>query len=511
MNKGIALGALIIGLIALAVVKFFAVEESTELTVATSDAQGLKENVRIGMDNWMGYYLLCSKHFKSSLRNQGIRSTCENDNADLQNRFAKLKKGELDFAVTTIDAYLALGADYTFPGTIVMVIDESKGGDALLAWEDTVSSIDELKNNPALRVALTQDSPSEHLVRSLAVHFDVANFKRRGDWLVSADGSEDSAKKLLSKQVDAAVLWEPDVTKALQTPGIKKIIGTEDTERLIVDVLLVNRKFAKNKPQVVEAVMNDYFDSLKFYQQNPDNLVKELRKETGLKSGAIQSMLKGVAWVSLTDNAYDWFSTISQSAPAEYLMDTIESSMSILTDTGVLSSNPLPDQNPYSITQSKFIEQLFDTKIGEVPNNRQEAKAKTFSLLDGAAWEALREVGTLKVRKVTFARSSGELSLAAKEMLDHAAQDLAHYPNYRIMVKGHTGLGGDKAANKSLSQDRADAVSRYLNITHGINENRVYANGVGSEEPLARLPDENRRAYKYRLPRVELILKSGAL
>lgn len=507
MNKIIALGVLVVGIIALLLFKGFSDDKSAAKTVATSDAQSIHESIKIGVDSWVGYYPLCSKNFKAAMRNDGIRVVCE-DNADIEKRFEQLKKNELNFAVTSVDAYLALGKKTHFPGTIIAVIDESKGGDALLAWEETVSSLDDLKTNPALRVALTKDSPSEQLVRSLAVHFDVPAFLSRGNWLVEANSSEDAANKLKKHQVDAAIVWEPDVTKTLQTKGIKKILGTEDTERLIVDVLLVNRDFAQSKPDVVKALLTRYFESLNFYRDNPDSLISELKKSTALNTTDVQAMLKGVKWASLSDNAYDWFSTIDRVSGPAYLVNVIDSSYEILNATGVLKANPLPNENPYSITQSSFIDALYQS-IASQSYVRQSQTGTQFHPLSDVQWAALRDVGTLKVRNISFSRSSAELSLDAKRMLDKEAQDLAHYPNFRILIKGHTGLSGDAKANRVLSQDRADAVMRYLSVTHAIDENRMKAIGAGSDEPLAKKANESNRDYKYRLPRVELILKSG--
>lgn len=510
--KAIAGLVLALGILGLIGVKLFVMDSESKQVVQTSDAKHLKATVRIGMDSWIGYYQLCSKHFRSSLRNIGIRSACENDNADIASRLQKLQRGDLEFAVATVDAYVALGADYNFPGTIIAVIDESKGGDAMVAMSDIVSSIDDLKGNTALRVALTPDSPSEHLTRSLAVHFDVQNLKRRGKWLVEANGSEEALKMLEQGRVDAAVLWEPDVTRALQMDGVSKVIGTEDTEKLIVDVLLVNRDFLASRPDIVKETLSVYFDSLQFYRQSPNNLVRELTKETGLKSSAVQSMLKGVKWASLSDNAYDWYSTAPQSLTNEYLVETIESAITILKETGGLSSNPLPNRNPYLITHSEFIGQLFDEKVGSVdPRAFSTEHAKKFAILSSDEWNELREIGTLKVRNVQFQSSSGDLSMDAKRVLDEAAKDIAHYPNYRILIKGHTSTLGDPKANMVLSQDRADSVLRYLSITHGIQEARLHPRGVGGNEPLARLPNESNRTYRYRLPRVELILMSGDL
>ncbi|KJG01975.1 OmpA family protein [Photobacterium angustum] len=511
MNKTIAAIVLVIGIVGLFLFKSFSDNRSEAQTVATSDAQSINKTVRIGVDSWVGYYLLCSKNFKANLRNEGIRSVCD-DNPDLEERFNQLKKGEIDFAVSSVDAYLALGKKFQYPGTIIAVIDESKGGDALLAWDETVSSIDDLKNNPALRVALATDSPSEQLVRSLAVHFDVSTFMHRGNWLVATDSAEEAAEKLKKHEVDAAVVWEPFVTKSLGIKGIKKILGTEDTEHLIVDVLIVNRDFADKNPDVVMTVLEKYFDALKFYKNSPDSLVRELKKSTNLSTTDVQAMLKGVKWIDLYSNAYEWFSSVNAISGNEYLISVIENDLDILSATGVLKKNPLPDENPYLITQSSFTNELFKSKIGHAQKAQLNSNNTIkFNKLTNKQWAELHEVGTLKVRKIQFSRSSSALTLEAKRMLDEAAKDLAHYPNFRILVKGHTGISGDPGPNKILSQYRSDAVIRYLSITHGIDENRMKAMGMGSEEPLSRKPNESNRSYKYRLPRVELMLKSGTL
>ncbi len=67
------------------------------------------------------------------LRSTGYVLNCDDDKADYAKRMQRLKGGELQFAVATIDAYLLNGAPNAFPGTIVAVIDESKGGDAIVA------------------------------------------------------------------------------------------------------------------------------------------------------------------------------------------------------------------------------------------------------------------------------------------------------------------------------------------------------------------------------------------
>ena len=107
-----------------------------------------------------------------------------------------------------------------------------------------------------------------------------------------------------------------------------------------------------------------------------------------------------------------------------------------------------------------------------------------------------------------FQSGTAELNYDGKTELDRVMDIVRHYPNFRIQIKGHTGLGGDAAENKLLSQERAESVARYLNVTYSVDQNRLRVLGLGSDQPLPRLQGEAERAYNYRLPRVELSLLS---
>jgi hypothetical protein len=156
---------------------------------ATSDAGATKGTIRVGMDSWVGYVPLCSAEMRSELRAGGFLLKCIDDSANYPQRFAQLRAGELDLAVATVDSYLLGGVKEGFPATIVSVIDESRGGDAVVARKDRVAAVDDLKRAQDVKIAFTPASPSEHLLRALAVHFDIGMLRNaRGPWRVEAAG-----------------------------------------------------------------------------------------------------------------------------------------------------------------------------------------------------------------------------------------------------------------------------------------------------------------------------------
>ncbi len=513
---------LLLGTIALAALYYYK-PDVLDPHRGTSDAGKADRVVNIGTDNWIGYIPLCGKEMRRRMHASGYLLRCIDDSADYAARMKKLRSGELQLAVATVDSFLLNAASEKFPAVIVGVLDESKGGDALIAHKDRIANLEELKKRSEFRIAFTPASPSEHLLKAVGTHFDVPALRdRKGKWRVEVSGSSDALKRFEAKEVDAAVLWEPDVSRALEKPGRVKLLGTEDTRRLIVDILLASRDTLQKSPETTAVLLGHYFRTLKYYRDNPQELTDEVRSAANVSETQATIMLKGVRWITLTENASDWFGiTLAGRNPSEGLIDTIEATSQILIDSGDFSSSPIPERDPYRLQYRRYIEELQQGAVAgqfqhtpgaqtAVPADKEMPAEKNFAVLSDAQWNGLIEVGTLKIRPITFQTGTADLSYEGKVELDNAVQSLTHYPNFRIVLKGHTGMRGDAAANQQLARERADAVKRYLVVTHNLSEARLHALGFGSAKPLTRLADESDRAYDYRLPRVELSLVAEA-
>lgn len=476
---------------------------------STSDASDKKGTVVIGVDGWVGYFPLCSPQMKKRLYQSGYGLKCVDDAADYNERLKKLKKDDYQFAVATVDSYVLNGESHDYPGPVVAVIDESKGGDAVVAWEDKVASLDDLKTTIDYKVAFTPDSPSHHLIKAIASHFDIEHLRDKARH-VETDGSEAALKKILDKQVDVAVIWEPDVTKALSNKGIVRLLGTEDTRHLIVDILIASRKTVKSNPDLVKVMLNDYFRTLKYYREHQDELEEEIAEHYSITKKQAESLLKGVQWATLIENVRNWYGITNAGFSEEALITSIESAVDILLENNNFSSNPLPDEDPYRLVNSSFVQELNDHFASAsgftTPNTSTDSNKLVFAPLSNDRWDKLETIGSLKTRNIIFVSGTSDLTHEGKNQIDQQMADLVHYPNFRIEVRGHTGLRGDSVQNMALSQDRADSVLRYLMITHGLEENRARAKGYGATQPLVRSPGESDRRYSYRLPRVEIKL-----
>ncbi|SDN06788.1 OmpA family protein [Siphonobacter aquaeclarae] len=105
----------------------------------------------------------------------------------------------------------------------------------------------------------------------------------------------------------------------------------------------------------------------------------------------------------------------------------------------------------------------------------------------------IEEGNKIVLNTVYFPQSRAELDSASLSELDRLATAMKENPGMEINLEGHTDNLGDFNANIVLSQQRVDAVKRYL-AGKGIAAGRVTSKGYGSSRPIAsNLTEENRK------------------
>jgi outer membrane protein OmpA-like peptidoglycan-associated protein len=88
----------------------------------------------------------------------------------------------------------------------------------------------------------------------------------------------------------------------------------------------------------------------------------------------------------------------------------------------------------------------------------------------------------MKVNQITFGRGSSEITVQGQRELRDLADRFSSCPEYYMLVVGHPSSKGDKEANLTLAQQRADGVSKFLQEL-GVNPNRLKgkAGGQGND------------------------------
>ena len=479
----------------------------------TDAGKDFKATLKGAADAFSGYYFYRSPYLQKLMRRSNYRVIITDDFANgdgYKERFEKLAAGEYDFVVATVDSDILNSAQLNFPGVITMIGDVSKGADCVLALKEMGEELDDFRGEE-FRIALTPDSPTEHVLKNVKAHFGIAEFHPpKGSPLrVETKGSEEALQLLIDRKVKVAGVWEPQCSQGKARDDIVEVFSTKDTEGYVVDVLIWNRKFLADNLPLVRKFQENYFRTLKFYFDNPDNLVAELKKETGLSEDLVKAVIDGIAWQNLTDNATRWFGIALPGEDAdEYIVSVIESTVKVLMQNGDFQKNPLPeDGNPYAIFYPDIIEDLYKMGLDATSGGPAGLVKASFSQLPPERWAQLSSKGNLKVPPIEFMGGDYILTFVGNQQLDSLAADLKHFPSYRIMVIGHTSAGGDESVNQELSLKRAQAVIQYLTMVHDYDPNRCLAVGKGGSEPLSKEIGEDPRRWRKRQKRVQIVLK----
>jgi outer membrane protein OmpA-like peptidoglycan-associated protein len=473
---------------------------------ATSDSR-LSITIRIGGDGYLGYWFITAPDTRREAARRGIAIAFQDDGGTYAARLQKFANREYDAIVLPVSSYVQHGAAQKFPGVIVAAIAESKGADGIVGFADKfpTGNVRDL-NNPGLKVVYTADSPSSFLLDLTIVGFDLFHLASTNTWRVEVGGARDALERARRHEGDMFVLWEPELSRALQeVPELKYLWGSDKFSGYIKDVFVFHRDFVQRHEKELSDFFDVYFTVMRSYANDRTRLLTDMAQSTHLPREAVESILQKIDWYDLFENAAQQFGLgpSTDTTGTDGIVKTIIACTDILRRMGKLSRDPL-DGNPYVIINSSLLEKLLKSAPAMV--GRQGGSPVDFKLLSDDAWKSLREVGTLRVEPITFQTGGELLDAASKEQVDKiAALLINHYPGYRVAVRGHTGAG-DEDENRKLSLARAKVVAQYLSAVHAIDADRLHAEGMGASQPPPRKPGESERAYRYRLPRVEFVL-----
>jgi outer membrane protein OmpA-like peptidoglycan-associated protein len=430
---------------------------------------------------------------------------------DFKERFRGLEKGDCDFVAATIDSYLANGAESGFPGVITWVIDESYGADAIIGGPK-VKTVDAL-NDANLKGALVGFSPSEFLLKAQIVNFRmtallprVASFRM--------DKAEDAYAALVKGKADFAVLWEPFVSQALkEVNGATRLLDSSQTKGVIVDVAIASRKALASDPGLAEKVARAYFNSLNYYLDHADEFRELAAADSKKDAATATTMLNGVKFTPFSENCRTWFG-LDAKLPEDGLVDAINRIARILGEVGDLKGDPLAG-NPFSIVNSKPLRTLFEAPAELLANEVRTpgptpmpGGAAFFRRLSDDEWRRVagKVVGTLVDEPIIFGSGSAGIPEDFQATLRDAVYKLAHYPKYRVIINGYVSPGADPQADQQLSEERALVIKRYLVEQGGVQEDRIFSQGLGSTDLPAKSPDESDTAWKRRARRAKIYL-----
>jgi NitT/TauT family transport system substrate-binding protein len=278
--------------------------------------------MRIGMHVWPGFEPLFLARQAKSLNETDFRLVEFSNGSEVGRAF---RNGTLDAACLTLDEVFYMIQDGLNP-VILLVMDESRGADAVLAHPE-IKSLSELRGK---RIAVEVSAVEAYmLTRSL-----------QNAGLTIKDVTPvylPIEKHLVAYKdglVDAVVTYEPVRTKLLSL-GAVDLFNSSMIPGEIVDVLVVRRDYLENHPGRGVLLRQTWFAALEQIRQSPHESARFMAFREQVTTEEFQASLQRLHFPNEQEN----YVLLDRAAPK--LLVTAERLKAVMLESGLLSENIL--------------------------------------------------------------------------------------------------------------------------------------------------------------------------
>ncbi len=211
---------------------------------------------------------------------------------------------------------------------VVLVNDNSYGADGLVV-QDGIGSIEDLKG----KTVATEVGTLEHMfflkiLEENNMTIDDVNFVNMT--------INDAGPAFIAGSIDAAVLWEPTLSTAMEAGG-KLLYSTKEEPGLIPDTLAVRQDVLDSSQEAVQKIVDSWFDGVEKLKIKDQDFIDAICKGAELEHDDYMVMLDGV---TIFDRAMNE-ETFKEGDNYTYLSYTLQKSAEFLMDTKMI--NKIPD------------------------------------------------------------------------------------------------------------------------------------------------------------------------
>ncbi|MEK4486644.1 ABC transporter substrate-binding protein [Psychrobacillus sp. FSL H8-0484] len=249
------------------------------------------EPLKVTLPTWTGYGPLFLAEEKGFFEKNGVDvelSVIEG----LGERKAALAGGKVDGMATALDVQVTF-AGAGIPVEVVWLFDDSYGGDGILVKND-INSVKDLKGK---KMAFEVGSTSQMLALTALAQGGLTE----EDVTVVQMSAGDAGAAFAAGQVDAAVTWEPWLSKGAEANG-KVLLSTKDLPGIIIDTVAFHEDVIKNRPEDVKAFVKAMGEAMDFWKDNKKEANEIMAKGLGIDVAEFEATETGLKFFLKEDN-----------------------------------------------------------------------------------------------------------------------------------------------------------------------------------------------------------------
>ena len=212
--------------------------------------------------------------------------------------------------------------------SIVLVNDNSTGNDQIIVGPG-IGTVEDLRGK---KVAVEEGTVDHYL---LLLGLEKAGMKQ-SDISLQPLLTDAAAAAFASGQVDAVGAFAPFTTEAMKREGSKPLFTSKDFPGAIPDHLVFSADFVQNRPDVVQKLVDAWFDTVDFVKANPDEAVAIMAKKGGVSPEDYKSYDAGTTIFTVAENV----EAFAPGADAKHLDYQASKISEFLLGTGLIEKAP---------------------------------------------------------------------------------------------------------------------------------------------------------------------------
>jgi NitT/TauT family transport system substrate-binding protein len=265
--------------------------------------------VKVAINTWPGLGPFYVAHAKGFDAQEGITlQVIMTENTEA--RTSSLVSGEVDLVGITLDN-IVISRSRGLPMVVVGKSDISWGGDGIIANSE-IKSVADLKGK---RVACPEGLPSHFLLLYLLR----ANGLRPSDirFIPAGDGGQ-AAFLFTSGNADAAVTWDPWISRTRTLTQGHVLLTTRDIPELLLGIVAANQNFLPARADRITRAMRAWFKGVAYTQSHPEEASAIMAREFNVQPDEFRRMATGARLTDL-DDTQRTFGTASNPGPIRQL------------------------------------------------------------------------------------------------------------------------------------------------------------------------------------------------
>jgi NitT/TauT family transport system substrate-binding protein len=218
--------------------------------------------------------------------------------------------GQIQGTAVTLDEILKYRSkDFCFKA--VMALDDSHGGDGMVAGKD-ITSIAQLKGQS---IAMNEGSTSQFWFNYLLAQQGLT----QSDFKVVNMTADDAAAAFIAGRIPAAVTWEPNLSFVRIHNKGKVLVSSASTPGVILDVLIFRCDVIQKDPADVDAMVSGVLKAVEYTKTHQQEAYADMAKSVGGYLSKPADFAAAAAGVNFYDAALNksYFGTVQSPGPAD--------------------------------------------------------------------------------------------------------------------------------------------------------------------------------------------------